>query len=120
MKFLCDVHIAYKVFKYLKTINPASLHINEILNKWHTSDNDISNYADENDFVVVSKDADFVNSYFIKQSPKKLIKVSLGNISNAHFIEIFKTYTPTILNLESYAHFFVEIGVEGISTIVDE
>jgi len=119
MKFLCDVHISYKVLKYLKTIDEASLHINEILDKWHTSDKAISEYADENDFVVVSKDADFVNSFFIKQTPKKLIKVSLGNISNVQLIQIFKTHTQAILNLELYTHFFVELGLDGISTIVD-
>jgi len=71
------------------------------------------------DKVVLDTNVNFVNIFFIKQTPKKLIKVSLGNISNVQLIQIFKTQTQDILNLQPYTHFFVELGLDGISTIVD-
>ncbi|MBN1767744.1 MAG: DUF5615 family PIN-like protein, partial [Prolixibacteraceae bacterium] len=45
-------------------------------------DSDLSKYADQNDYVFITKDSDFRDSYFVKQSPKKLIKINLGNIPN--------------------------------------
>ena len=71
MKILCDVHIAKKVVSYFQKEGIEALHVNDILDKWHTKDQAIANYADEHDFVVLTKDADFRNSYFIQGTPKK-------------------------------------------------
>ena len=89
MKILCDVHIPLKVSKFFVSKGIYSEHVNLILDKWHTSDNKICEYADSKDFIVLSKDSDFKNSHFIKQSPKKLIKINLGNISSNRLLEIF-------------------------------
>lgn len=39
-----------------------SVHVNQILQKWFSSDAEICKYADEHNLVVISKDADFKNS----------------------------------------------------------
>lgn len=64
MKFLCDVHISYKLVKYLKDLSIETIQVNEILDKWNTTDKDISIYTEENDLMVITKDADFRNSFF--------------------------------------------------------
>ena len=46
-------------------------------------------FADTNDYIVVSKDIDFRNSYFLRHSPRKLIRIVLGNISNNELIILF-------------------------------
>ena len=38
MRFLCDVHISYKIANYLKSLGFETIHINEILNKWKTKE----------------------------------------------------------------------------------
>ena len=43
MKFLCDVHISYKLVKYLQQSDNMAIHVNEILDKWFTKDSDILN-----------------------------------------------------------------------------
>lgn len=73
MKFLCDVHISYKLVNHLRLLGFEVIHVNEILDKWITSDSKICNFADQNDLVVITKDSDFRNSFYIKKSPKKLI-----------------------------------------------
>jgi predicted nuclease of predicted toxin-antitoxin system len=88
MHFLCDVHISYKIANFLKSEGHEVTHVNSILEKWHTKDKDISSYADDNDLIVFTKDSDFKESYYLKKSPKKLIKVNLGNISNAELIHV--------------------------------
>ena len=59
MKFLCDVHISIKLVKQLEASGYSSMHVNQMTNKWHTSDVEICTYADNNDFVVITKDTDF-------------------------------------------------------------
>jgi len=63
---------------------------------------------------VVSKDSDFKNSFFINRTPQKVIKVSLGNLSNKELIALFEKYLPFILQLVSKKSFYVEISVEQI------
>ena len=69
MKFLCDVHISYKLTKHLISLGFESIHVNEILEKSETKDSDLCRYADQNNYVVISKDSDFRDSYFVKQTP---------------------------------------------------
>ena len=110
MKFLCDVHISYKLCKYLTSQGYECIHVNMILEKWHTPDNIICQYADANDFVVITKDEDFRNSHIFRDTPKKLIRIILGNISNQLMINLFEEYSPLLQTLENEETFFVEIG----------
>jgi len=90
MKIICDVHISTKFTKFFANKGIVSVHVNNILDKWFTSDNKICEFADMNDYTVLTKDSDFKNSHFIKQSPKKLIKINLGNISTNRLLDIFE------------------------------
>ena len=110
MKFLCDVHISYKLCKYLVSQEHECIHINQILEKWHTPDNIICQYADANDFVVITKDEDFRNSHIFRNTPKKLIRIILGNISNQLMLTLFEKYLPLLQSMENEESFFVEIG----------
>ena len=86
MKFLCDVHISIKLVKYLISKNYDCIHVNTILEKWHTKDRDIANYADQNGLILITKDGDFRDSHYLKNTPNKLVKINLGNISNTDLI----------------------------------
>ena len=120
MKFLCDVHISFKIIKLLISLGFEAIHVNEILDKWNTKDQDICDYADSNDLIVITKDADFRDSFFIKQTPKKLIKINLGNISNQELIKILSENIVPINKLNSKPFFLVEIDKEIITFISEE
>lgn len=90
MKILCDVHLPIRLVEFIKSNRIDAVHGSNILNGWYTKDTDFCKYADENDFVFVTKDSDFRDSHIIKKTPKKLIKINLGNISNQKLIEFFQ------------------------------
>lgn len=77
----------------------------------------ISKYADENTFVVISKDSDFKNSYFINKTPKKVIRISLGNVSNKDLVALFERYLPFILPFDTKPHFYIELSIDQIIVI---
>jgi predicted nuclease of predicted toxin-antitoxin system len=91
MKILCDVHIAIKVTKYFQSKGIETVHVNEILDSWLTKDNEICVYADKNGYTVLTKDKDFKDSHFINKTPKKLLRVNLGNISTNKLIAILES-----------------------------
>lgn len=119
MNFLLDVHLPINLSKFLNQQKGCSAtHVNQILQKWFTSDASICKYADDNSLVVVTKDADFKNSHFINKTPKKVIRIVLGNISNNDLMELMVKYLPFILPLAARDNFYIEIGREQI-TIID-
>lgn len=109
MKFLCDVHISYKVVNFLSMSGFETIHVNQILDKWNTKDRDICKFADSNDLIVITKDYDFRNSFFVNGSPKKLIKINLGNISTSDLIESISQILTAIEKLANSPSFLVEI-----------
>lgn len=97
MDFLIDVHLPISLSKFLdQQEGCTSIHVNQILQKWFTSDAEICKYADKNSLVVITKDSDFKNTRFINKTPKRIVRVILGNISNSELIGLFKKYLQFI------------------------
>ena len=114
MKFLCDVHISIKLVKFLISKNYDCIHVNTILEKWNTKDSAIANYVDQNGLILITKDADFRDSHYLKNTPKKLVKINLGNISNADLLLIFESNLTKIEKLNSNDCFIVEIDNDNL------
>ncbi len=119
MKFLCDVHISFKVTNFLISQGFDAVHINKILDKRYTNDNDICKYADDNNFIVITKDSDFKNSFIIRKTPKKLIKINLGNISNTELIEVLLENIESIKKVAGKQYFLIEVD-KNASTVISE
>ncbi len=117
MKFLCDVHISLKLIRHLKSFGFEAVHVNHILDKSETKDSDICKYADQNDYVVITKDADFRNSFLLHQTPKKLIKINLGNISNSELLNIFSKNMNSLIKLDKKECFLIEIDTDDINLL---
>ena len=118
MNFLIDVHLSISLSKFLsKQHGCKAIHVNQILEKWYTSDSSICKYADENDFVVITKDHDFKNSHFINKTPKKVIRITLGNISNNDLILIFEKNLSAIINMSNKKSFYLEINSTSLTLI---
>ena len=110
MKFLCDVHISFKVKNFLLSNNCDCIHINEILAGDKTKDSDIALYCNNNDFILITKDEDFVDSYLLKKLPLKLVKINLGNISTSLLLEILVKALPVIKKLNERKYFLFEVN----------
>ena len=112
MKFLLDVHIAFKVKRFLIAHGDAeTVHVNEILAGCHSADRQIAAYADTNGMTVLTKDIDFRNAYFLEKRPRRIIRICLGNISNEDLISLLGHYWPDIVRMhEQHERFYCEIS----------
>ena len=114
MKFICDVHISFKLVKHLNSLGFQTFHVNELVKKWYTTDNEISSYADTHDLILITKDSDFKNSFLVRQTPRKLLKVNLGNISNEMLIQIITENLDAIRTINESERFLIEIDRDSI------
>ncbi|HEY0108961.1 MAG TPA: DUF5615 family PIN-like protein [Fibrella sp.] len=113
-KFLCDVHLPIKLCKFLVSQGYEAIHVNQILSKSTTPDHLISQYADQHNFVVITKDADFRNSYFLQKTPRKLIRLCLGNLSNSDLLGLVEMHLPAIERLNETNSFYLEVSREAV------
>jgi predicted nuclease of predicted toxin-antitoxin system len=78
MKLLFDENISYRIISLIKNHFPDSLHVSSI-RKERFTDLDIWSYAKENDFDIVTYDADFFEWQLLRGYPPKIIWLRFGN-----------------------------------------
>lgn len=118
-KVLCDVHIAYKVVRFFERKGYEAKHINDILDGFYTKDSEISRFANENGFTVITKDADFKNSHLLINAPARLLKINLGNIPTNRLIEILEANLDEITTHFQEEKCFIELG-DGFMEVIRE
>jgi predicted nuclease of predicted toxin-antitoxin system len=69
--------------------------------------------ADRDQRVVVTKDADFVDSHVLAGQPARLLLISTGNIGNRDLKAIIVPLIPDIVR-EFEFNSFVELSRDGI------
>lgn len=117
MRFLCDVHIPISLAKRLAEAGHDSQHVNRLPAKWHTSDRDIATLADQEERILITKDSDFRDSCILQGTPKKLIKVNLGNIPHTQLTSILLDNLERIATLDERKRFLLEIDPDRLSVI---
>jgi len=78
-----------------------------------STDDQIIEVAEREQRVVVTKDADFVNSHLLSGRPSKLLLVSTGNISNRDLEQIMVPLIPSIV-AEFQTNAFLELAQPGV------
>src|SRR4051812_22875975 len=99
--------------KWLQAAGHVALHTLDLPDANETTDDQIVDLADREDRVVVTKDADFVNTHLLGQGPAKLLLVSTGNISNWQLEQLFVPLIGDIVQ-EFQTASFLELGTPGI------
>jgi predicted nuclease of predicted toxin-antitoxin system len=80
MKLLFDANISPKLAHRLKNLYPDSEHVRN-LSMMKTSDDKIWNHAKQENYTIVTKDADFNDYSIILGFPPKIIWIRKGNCS---------------------------------------
>lgn len=97
MKFLVDAQLPRSLAHFLREKGFTCLHTTDLPNGNDTTDSEINALSIAEEWIVISKDGDFYNSFTAKKEPFKLLFVRTGNISNNELIEIFEKNITAII-----------------------
>jgi predicted nuclease of predicted toxin-antitoxin system len=100
MKLLFDENLSPNLPQLVMTAFPGSDHVREIGLKGQT-DEDIWNYAKQNDFTIISKDKDFYQRALLYGSPPKFIWLRLGNCRRDELVGLIRRHEAEILAFET-------------------
>lgn len=114
MKFLIDAQLPRSLAQWLKQQGHDALHTLDLPEANRTSDQRIMEIADTELRVVVTKDADFVSSFELRATPKRLLLISTGNITNAALLELWVRNIDAITAELSQAR-FVELSASQLT-----
>lgn len=117
MKFIIDAQLPPALSKYLTSRGFDAIHTDDMPMKELTTDNEIREIALKEDRIVITKDSDFLDSYYISSVPKKLLLISTGNIKNKHLLSLFESSVEKILELFN-DHSLIEM--DNIEILVHE
>lgn len=96
MKFIVDAQLPRRIAYWLRDGGHDAVHTLDLPDGNSTPDGEIVALARREGRVVVTKDADFVNSFILRHEPEKLLLISTGNISNAQLEQLLLPLVPSI------------------------
>jgi len=102
MKFIIDAQLPFALSKYLEKKGFDVIHTDDLPNKEFTTDDEIREISVKEDRIVITKDSDFLDSYYVKGIPPKLLLITTGNIKNKLLLTIFD------LNMNQICELFLE------------
>lgn len=109
MKFLVDAQLPKRLAARLQAANHDALHTLDLPQQNWTRDSVINRISVEQERIVITKDSDFRDSYFIQGKPYKLLLISTGNIKNNDLIALLEQNLDRIVEaFQTYS--YVEIG----------
>lgn len=89
MKVLVDAQLPKKLVDFLLSEGVDAIHTFELNRRNRTPDDVITNIAEIQNRIVITKDIDFFDSFILTGKPSKLLLVTTGNITNKALLELF-------------------------------
>jgi predicted nuclease of predicted toxin-antitoxin system len=105
MKFLIDAQLPRRLAQWLSAQGHDALHTLDLPLRNRTQDAEIIALALQDDRVVVSKDDDFVQSFWVHDQPRRLLLVATGNIANADLERLMADNLYTLIHAFEANHF---------------
>lgn len=108
MNFLIDAQLPRRLAYRLRDFGHDAMHTLDLPLKNRTPDSLVKEISVREKRVVVTKDGELVDSFFLQGKPYKLLLVSTGNIKNADLEKLFLQNIQQIA--EAFEQFsFIEI-----------
>lgn len=111
--FLIDAQLPLKLKALFQQLNCGCTHTLDLPLKNKTPDSELLRLSAEKKLIVITKDSDFVESYLLKKTPKKLLLISCGNIGNNDLEKLLRTNLRKILS-EFEDNNFIELNRKDI------
>lgn len=110
MKFLVDAQLPRRLATWLNGAGFDAVHTLDLPLGNRTPDTVINDVSVDEERVVITKDADFVNSFLLQKKPYKLLLISTGNIRNAELEVLFHANIEKLRETFEAGFEFVELN----------
>jgi predicted nuclease of predicted toxin-antitoxin system len=95
MKLLLDENLSRRIVPFIQDIYPNSTQV-ALVGLEQADDKTIRQYAIDNGFIIVTKDADFYEMNSLYGQPPKIVWLKMGNQSKAATIKTLQDYSQAI------------------------
>jgi predicted nuclease of predicted toxin-antitoxin system len=113
VKFLIDAQLPRRLAIHLQSLGHDVLHTLDLPSGNRTTDTAFNRRSLADQRILITKDADFVNSFLLLGQPFKLLLVATGNIDNNTLLSLFDRNLEA-LGREFAQSSFVEMNDEGL------
>jgi predicted nuclease of predicted toxin-antitoxin system len=113
MKFIVDAQLPRRLAYFLQNAGYDTLHTLDLPQQNATPDSNINTLSIAQERIVITKDADFVDSFLTIRQPYKLLLISTGNIKNSELESLFATHLPQLTELLTQ-YSYIEINQTAI------
>lgn len=110
MKLLFDQNLSPRLVERLIDLFPGSSHV-QMQGLDSADDDQIWEFARQNEFTIVTKDADYNNFALMRGTPPRVIWLLLGNCTTAQIEDVFRMRLAEIKEFDSN----LSIGTLAIS-----
>lgn len=114
MKFIVDAQLPRRLARDLAAAGHDVTHTLDLPLRNRTPDSEVVALAAREGRVVVTKDSDFVTTFFLHGAPPKLLLISTGNISNDALSHLMAANLATLVTAFA-KHDFVELNASAIT-----
>ncbi|MDQ2760656.1 MAG: DUF5615 family PIN-like protein [Actinomycetota bacterium] len=105
MKFLIDAQLPTRLAEFLNRAGHHAIHTIGLPDGNRSTDSQIAQRADAEGRVVVTKDQDFRDGHLLARSPRQLLVVATGNITNGALLAVFELHLDAIVSALDEAMF---------------
>lgn len=113
MRFLLDAQLPVRLARALTHAGHDVVHTSDLPRGNASTDGQVCEVADQQERVVVTKDRDFRDSHLLRGTPRQLLIVATGNMSNADLLALFEVHGSAVVTALQEAD-FVELGPDAL------
>ncbi|WP_425390578.1 DUF5615 family PIN-like protein [Ekhidna sp.] len=113
MKQIVDAQLPTKLSEILNGLGFDSMHVESLPKGDETTDKEITQFADDQNLTIVTKDFDFYHSFMALKRPKSLFLITTGNLKNRQLFDLIRN-NASIIKQALQRSSFVELTNEGI------
>jgi predicted nuclease of predicted toxin-antitoxin system len=114
VKFLIDAQLPARLAEFLSRAGHDAVHTIGLPDGNRSTDSQIAQRADTDGRVVVTKDQDFRNGHLLARSPRRLLVVATGSITNNALLSLFELHLDAIVSSLEEAD-FVELSEDTLA-----
>ncbi|GAB3906687.1 hypothetical protein GCM10028803_39430 [Larkinella knui] len=112
LKFIVDTQLPPVLASFLSRKGFDAIYTTSFFEGYLLGDEEISQLAVAQNRIIITKDSDFSEYYFLKGSPPKILHLSVGNIRNRDLVDWLDSVLPLIASFFEAGSDMIEINLK--------